>query len=68
MRLIDADVLIDGRVENDPVKIAVQCAETVVYDLEALKKDIWNSGHAVGYSKGYDDGYALGIAQPVIKV
>ena len=26
MRLIDADELIKDRVENDPVRIAVQCA------------------------------------------
>lgn len=29
MRLIDADALCDGRVENDPVVIAVKCAESV---------------------------------------
>ena len=28
MRLIDADELIKDRVENDPVRIAVQCAPT----------------------------------------
>lgn len=31
MRLIDADVLVEGRVENDPVVIAAKCAPTV-YD------------------------------------
>lgn len=29
MRLIDADVLIEGRVGNDPVVIAAMCASTV---------------------------------------
>lgn len=29
MRLIDADELIKGRVENDPVRIAAMCAPTV---------------------------------------
>lgn len=29
MRLIDADTLINGRVENDPVRIAAECAPTV---------------------------------------
>ena len=29
MRLIDADVLIEGRVGNDPVVIAAMCAPTV---------------------------------------
>ena len=28
MRLIDADVLVEGRVENDPVVIAAKCAPT----------------------------------------
>lgn len=32
---------------------------------EQWEKDVWNSGHAVGYTKGYDDGYALGITQPI---
>lgn len=42
-RLIDADVLIEGRVENDPVVIAAKCAPTaydpdkVVEQLEELK-------------------------------
>lgn len=34
MRLIDADALIEGRVENDPVRIAAACAPTA-YDVEA---------------------------------
>ena len=44
MRLIDADVLIEGRVENDPVVIAEKCAPTaydpdkIVVQLEELKK------------------------------
>ena len=44
MRLIDADVLIEGRVENDPVVIAAKCAPTaydpdkVVVQLEELQK------------------------------
>ena len=44
MRLIDADVLVEGRVENDPVVIAAKCAPTaydpdkVVEQLEELKK------------------------------
>lgn len=43
MRLIDADLLIEGRVENDPVVIAAKCAPTaydpdkVVEQLEELK-------------------------------
>ena len=43
MRLIDADGLTEGRVENDPVVIAAKCAPTaydpdrVVEQLEELK-------------------------------
>jgi len=43
MRLIDADNLIEGRIENDPVVIAVKCAPTA-YDLDKvidkLRKEI----------------------------
>ena len=44
MRLIDADVLVEGRVENDPVVIAAKCTPTaydpdkIVVQLEELKK------------------------------
>jgi len=64
MRLIDADTLIAGRVENDPVRIAAQCAETVIDDIEKLRSDAWDAGYNAGYSKGYDSGYALGATQP----
>lgn len=37
MRLIDADRLIEGRVENDPLVIAAKCAPTV-YDLDEVMK------------------------------
>lgn len=46
MRLIDADGMTDGRVENDPVVIAVKCAPTaydpdkVVKRLEELKSQV----------------------------
>lgn len=35
MRLIDADKLIEDRVENDPVVIAAKCAPTA-YDLDKV--------------------------------
>lgn len=42
MRLIDADELIKDRVENDPIRIAVECAPTA-FDkekvIEALKEE-----------------------------
>lgn len=46
MRLIDADELTKDRVENDPVRIAAECAPTafdkekVIDDLENLKNNL----------------------------
>ena len=39
MRLIDADELIKDRVENDPVRIAVQCAPTA-FDKEKVIEEL----------------------------
>lgn len=39
MRLIDADTLIDGRVENDPVRIAAMCAPTA-YDVDEVVEQL----------------------------
>ena len=39
MRLIDADGLTEGRVENDPVVIAAKCAPTA-YDLDGVLKEL----------------------------
>lgn len=39
MRLIDADELIKGRVENDPVRIAVKCAPTA-FDKEKVIEEL----------------------------
>lgn len=39
MRLIDADELIKDRVENDPVRIAVQCAPTA-FDKKAVIEEL----------------------------
>lgn len=39
MRLIDADELIKDRVENDPVRIAVECAPTA-FDLEKVIEEL----------------------------
>ena len=65
MRLIDADVLVEGRVENDPVVIAAKCAQTaydpdkVVEQLEertAFLKDCTKYGNKAAdqQSKSYD--------------
>ena len=40
MRLIDADELIKDRVENDPVRIAVQCAPTA-FDKEKVIEELY---------------------------
>lgn len=39
MRLIDADVLVEGRVENDPVVIAAKCAPTA-YDPDKVVEQL----------------------------
>ena len=38
-RLIDADLLIKGRVENDPVVIAAKCAQTA-YDPDKIVEEL----------------------------
>lgn len=72
MRLIDADVLVEGRVENDPVVIAAKCAPTaydpdkVVVQLEELQKAEQNRPDNCdenGFGDGeqiYDDGRSQG--------
>ena len=42
MRLIDADELIKDRVENDPVRIAAQCAPTVGAEPVRYGNWVWN--------------------------
>lgn len=44
MRLIDADELIEGRVENDPVRIAAECAPTA-FDKEEVIKELQKHSH-----------------------
>lgn len=39
MRLIDADVLVEGRVENDPAVIDAKCAPTA-YDLDKVVEQL----------------------------
>lgn len=39
MRLIDADLLIKGRVENDPVVIAAKCTPTA-YDPDKVEEQL----------------------------
>lgn len=39
MRLLDADKLIEGRVENDPVRIAAEC-EPTAYDIEKVARQL----------------------------
>lgn len=44
MRLIDADELIEGRVENDPVRIAAECAPTA-FDKEKVIEELQKHSH-----------------------
>lgn len=44
MRLIDADELIKDRVENDPVRIAVQCAPKA-FDKEKVIEELQKHSH-----------------------
>lgn len=39
MRMIDADVLVEGRVENDPIVIAAKCAPTA-YDPDKVVEQL----------------------------
>lgn len=48
MRLIDADELIKDRVENDPVRIAAECAPTA-FDKEKVVKELRNEMHLTVY-------------------
>lgn len=71
MRLIDADELIEGRVENDPVFIAANCAPTAC-DLEKIEKQLKNLADKANdkiletaelqlYYDGYEDGIRAAI-------
>ena len=42
MRLIDADELIKDRVENDPVRIAAECAPTAFDKEKVIDELTWN--------------------------
>ena len=44
MRLIDADELIKDRVENDPVRIAAECAQTA-FDKEKVIEKLQRRSH-----------------------
>lgn len=53
MRLIDADALASGRVENDPVVIAAKCADTI--DAAPVAHGRWIIRHdgPYGRRRGY---------------
>ena len=55
MRLIDADELIKDRVENDPIRIAVECAPTA-FDKEEVIEELtsWEkASHDAGIQSTY---------------
>ena len=59
MRLIDADELIKGRVENDPVRIAAECAPTafdkgsVIEELRTERNPIYREDGSLMSDKTY---------------
>lgn len=58
MRLIDADELIKDRVENDPVRIAAECAPTA-FDKEKVLEEL--KKHA-DIASETDDAYGSEVA------
>ncbi len=54
MRLIDADELITGRVENDPVVIAAKCAPTV-YDVDKVVEQLEEIRDEILTDTAYND-------------
>ena len=52
MRLIDADVLIEGKVENDPVVIAAKCAPTA-YDQDRVVEQLEEACISLSDYPGY---------------
>ena len=60
MRLIDADELIKGRIENDLVRIAVKCAPTAFDKEKVIKKLKHLENDTFNYSNRYDDKIAFG--------
>lgn len=70
MRLIDADELTKDRVENDPVRIAAECAQTafdtekVIRELKANMSSVQGiSGKAVTFM--FSDGYYNGTKDAI---
>lgn len=54
MRLIDADGMTEGRVENDPVVIAAKCSPTA-YDQEKVVKQLEKLKSLVPVNRVLDD-------------
>ncbi len=52
MRLIDADELMKDRVENDPVRIAVQCTPTA-FDKEKVIEELKEEGCIIDDEAGH---------------
>lgn len=69
MRLIDADELIKDRVENDPVRIAAECAPTafdkekVIEELKANMNSALVISQAVTFM--FSNGYYNGIKDAI---
>ena len=59
MRLIDADELTKDRVENDPVRIAAECAPTA-FDKEKVINEIHISSAGMAVNMNVSSSYAEG--------
>ncbi len=56
MRLIDADELIKDRVENDPVRIAAECAATA-FDKEKVHSELIELRNAEAFKPDFTNKY-----------
>lgn len=66
MRLIDADELIKDRVENDPVRIAAECAPTA-FDKDKVIEELQEAGQSCNEANDICGAeaieYAIGIVE-----
>ena len=73
MRLIDADEIIKDRVENDPVRIAAECAQTafdkekVIGELKKYADIAFETDDAYGSEVAYGEWTAYKQAEEIVE-